>query len=522
MRAAAEPSRVSSAVIARDGRRERVVDCSPRAAASGVRRGMSVPSARAVSAEIVVLPLDRAAERRTLEGLAAALFRFTPDVAVDGPHALLLETGRTAARFGGEAALVRTLCAFVGGAGFTVAVGVAAHPGTARCLARAATSLRAPPTETSGAGRGAAVADSGGAVLRAGGDALRAIAPLPWSCLEPDAAAADACRALGLRTIGDVFALPRTALPSRFGDAFVAALAAAAGETTEVVVRFTPPAGFAERLELWSPVEEAAPLLFAATRLFAAAESALDARESGATEARLRFERIGAEPVVISLRPSEPARRAAVFVRLLQHRLERLSLDAPTEALELYIPPEAWVRIHPTAPDLFSPCATSASEAAEFRDRLATRLGAERVLTAVVCADHRPERAYRFRPHGARAGGATATERPVGTSSTGATATQAAEVAAPPGGRRPLELFSPPEEIEIAVDADGAPYGYVDPVGRRGTLRVIRGPERIAAGWWDGEDADRAYFEVETAAGFRWWLFHDLAAGGWRRHGAFS
>lgn len=486
---------------------------------------MSVPSARAVCAEIVVLPFDADAERRTLEGLAAALFRFTPDVAVDGPHALLLETGRTAARFGGEAALVRAIGAFVDGAGFSVAIGVAAHSGTARCLARAATPFRSSPEASPGTRPSVAVADSGCYALRADGEARCAIASLPWSCLDPDAVAGDACRALGLRTIGDVLALPRASLPSRFGEAFVAALAAAAGETTEAVVRFTPRAGFAERLEFWSPVEDISPLLFAATRLFSAAEAALEARDSGATEARLRFERIGLPPVVVALRPTAPVRSAAVFVRLLQHRLERFTLDAATEALELYIPPEAWTGLDAVQPELFAPRETAASEAAELCDRLAVRLGAERVLTAVVCADHRPERAYRFRPHGAGAVGATILRRTGVAASkvaTAATATQAAEVAVPPGGRRPFELFSPPEAIEVAADADDMPYGYVDSFGRRADLRVVRGPERIAAGWWDGEDADRAYFEVETATGLRWWLFHDLAAGGWRLHGAFS
>jgi protein ImuB len=53
-------------------------------------------------------------------------------------------------------------------------------------------------------------------------------------------------------------------------------------------------------------------------------------------------------------------------------------------------------------------------------------------------------------------------------------------------------------------------------------LALVRGPERIAAGWWDGRDAERAYFEVETEEGARLWLFLDRREDAWYQHGTFS
>jgi protein ImuB len=215
----------------------------------------------------------------------------------------------------------------------------------------------------------------------------------------------------------------------------------------------------------------------------------------------LRFVFVGGKAAVVALRPSRPARRTASFVRLLQHRLEAAPASEPVEALELYIPPEAWAPLLAAEPGLFTPAEADDAEAADLADRLVARLGPARVLKASLTADHRPERAYRWRPYDAR---------------------EEASTADPPCGPRPLELFAPPEPLEVAADAAGAPYGYVDESGRREPLRVVRGPERVAAGWWDGADVDRAYFEVETRDGLRWWLYRDLADGGWRRHGAFS
>ena len=77
---------------------------------------------------------------------------------------------------------------------------------------------------------------------------------------------------------------------------------------------------------------------------------------------------------------------------------------------------------------------------------------------------------------------------------------------------------------EPIAERDGRPW-------RRGTLRLLAGPERIESGWWqEGEtsgggtgDARRDYF-VALTADARWaWIFRELRApGGWFLHGWFG
>jgi protein ImuB len=116
-------------------------------------------------------------------------------------------------------------------------------------------------------------------------------------------------------------------------------------------------------------------------------------------------------------------------------------------------------------------------------ERLVARLGEGRVLRARLVAEARPERAYALSPE----------TRPPKT-----------PAAPPPRApfRRPVRLFDPPR-----------------PVAAEG-LRLVRGPERIATGWWDGERSGRDYHEAEDGSGARRWVFRSDA--GWKLHGSFA
>jgi protein ImuB len=61
------------------------------------------------------------------------------------------------------------------------------------------------------------------------------------------------------------------------------------------------------------------------------------------------------------------------------------------------------------------------------------------------------------------------------------------------------------------------------PVPLRGHLRILSGPERLESGWWDGGDARRDYYVLETAQGQRAWAFVPPGEqDGWMLHGWFA
>lgn len=462
----------------------RVVIASPAAEAAGVRPGLGVAAARALCAALVVLRDDPPADARALERLAVRLLRFTPDVCVDGKDALQLEIGRTAHHFGGEAALVGQVRESCRALGHEAALGVAATPEAARVLARAA-------------------------LLGHAGDEA-GLERCPWQALAPEEPVAQACTALGVRTIGELLALPRAGLATRTTIAFVQQLQRLRGELDEPLARVVPPERFEDELDLLDPATSAAPLLFAAKRLFDAAEAELEARSRLLVSATVTLVPVGREaPRAITIAPSEPTRSAQLLVRLLAHRLERERLAAPIDRVQLAFERSVPCRARQDA--LFEQAAREVRDrdvghlAAALRDRLAVRLGDPQVQTAELVADWRPERAFRLRRHGEAAPAAGGGE-------------PAAEGAP---GPRPLELDADPMPLQVDVDRDGAPRALRER-GRGVPLRVVRGPERIASGWWDGRDVERAYFEVETGEGARLWLFCDLRSGAFFRHGTFS
>ena len=68
------------------------------------------------------------------------------------------------------------------------------------------------------------------------------------------------------------------------------------------------------------------------------------------------------------------------------------------------------------------------------------------------------------------------------------------------------------------------PAARLDAVGGpRVRDRADLGPgARVETGWWRGADVRRDYYVAETTDGERFWLFRDLAAGGWFVHGVFE
>src|SRR5690606_14768119 len=84
---------------------------------------------------------------------------------------------------------------------------------------------------------------------------------------------------------------------------------------------------------------------------------------------------------------------------------------------------------------------------------------------------------------------------------------------------------------EGAVDIDEAPprpprpcWLLPRPIPLRDPRpRIVSGPERLESGWWDGEDARRDYYVIETSQGQRAWAFAPPGEQGhWMLQGWFS
>lgn len=283
---------------------------------------------------------------------------------------------------------------------------------------------------------------------------------------------------VGIRQLRQLFALPRDGLRRRFGNGLLAHLDRMLGDAPELLDYYRPPDTFDLRVELAYEVEQHQALLFPVRRLTADLAAFLAGRDGGVQRFALRLEHDDRPPTPVEIGLLAAERDPALLFELTRSRLERAEIPAPVVALRLIarqLPPFV-----PAGHDLFDERPVGAVPWEQLRERLRARLGPDAVYRVAEATDPRPERAWK-RDDG---GSAVSTlDRPP----------------------RPAWLLKQPIPLH-----DPAPC-------------ILAGPERLESGWWDGEDARRDYYVLETSLGQRAWAFAPVGEQGhWMLHGWFA
>lgn len=442
--------------------RQRVVAATAAALARGVRPGLRVAGALAITPSLQLIARDRGAEHATLVQLATWAGCCTPYVSIDPPDALLLEVSRCLRLFGGLPALADKLERGAADLGLTVRLAAAPTPLAARWLARVR-----PGTLISGAP-----------------DWSHCLETLPIELLTEGTGVPDSALELllgiGMRTLGEAARLPRHGLARRTSASVLQALALARGEQPDPRRWHVVPPRFASRLVLPAPVSTTEPLLFASRRLVAELTGWLAALHAGVDRCDLHLEHEDPPESVLHITTGQPGRDEARFVMLLREQLARFNLRAPVEALRLSADTPV-VRTGHT-PDLFGDAEQARDAASLLLERLRARLGSDAVYGIRPWPEHRPEQAWRHAEPG----------------------TASTYVGKWPP--RPVWLLAEPQSLTSIRH-----------------LTLLSGPERIASGWWDGADVQRDYYVAQAPHAGRLWIFERLdPPGGWYVHGYFG
>lgn len=439
--------------------------CDAWARMLGVSPGMGLAAAWMLAPRLRVQPRQAVLERETLEGIAACVRRFTPQVSLELPDGILAEIGRSLRLFGGLVPLARRMRIEIEAMGFAVTLAAAPTARGAWWLALA--------------GRETLIAER--AVLEP------ALAALPAEVACQGVAALELMRDLGIATLGELLALPREGVAQRFGHGLLDELRQALGDAPEARAWFVPPPRFAARLELPGEVTHTEGVLFAARRLLVQLEGFLAARHAGVRTFQLTLQHRNVCPKVLEIRLASLGREAERLLRLLRERLDSLVLTEPIEALRL----EAGelVPLPERAMQLFQGANGETESWLRLIERLQARLGTNAVYGLAARPEHRPERAWQSLAAGERAKTREGTW----------------------GEARPLWLLDPPRRLREEGDVlcDGGP------------LELLAGPERIESGWWDGGDVTRDYFIARAADAALLWVFRQ-SSGGWYLHGLFA
>ena len=450
------------ALISRDQARPTIVDAMPAVRATGVRRGHTLAAAQALCPQLKTVPHDPAQEQKLRELLAGWAYGYSSHVSLREEEAILVEIGGSLKLFGPWPRMEQRWRAELNALGISHRLAVAPTALGALALARAQ--------------HGVFVGNP--ATLRQALDAL------PIAHARIDALAAEALRGMGLSRLREVCALPRAGLVRRFGAALADHLDRLCGAAPDPLPLHRPPDRFHARMEFDHEIESSEALRFPLRRLIDDLCAFLTSRDGGVQQLELVFEHDPLQfkqlaPTRIAIGLQSPQRDARTLLDLCVLRLQGGTIPAPVRALAVVaaqLPPFV-----PLARDLFDEPRGAQLDWPQLADRLRSRLGSETVYALETADDPRPERAWRKR---------VAASNPA---------------SARKLGPRPSWLLRRPQPLR------GEPR------------RILAGPERIEAGWWDGGDLRRDYYVIETREGQRAWAFRGI--GGeepWLLHGWFA
>lgn len=323
---------------------------------------------------------------------------------------------------------------------------------------------------------------------------------LPLMALPEVAAHASTLGPMGCRHLGDVRRLPRAGLSRRLGPKPLQALDQAMGLQPEPMAWCVPPEVFDVSLELPGRVEQVEALLHAASQMVTQLAHWLGARQHGVQAFTLHWRheghaRAAGEGGACTVRMADPTRDIERLLRVLSEHLQHLTLAGPVGTVRLRAD-----LVVPQATDsgcLFSELdglAHSVSPHAQARalnallEHLSARLGDQQVRTGRLVPDHRPERAQRWGPWQARSAPVLATE-PLRWSDA------------------PAPTWLAPAPLPLALQ--GPRHGRLQPL-YHGPLRLLAGPHRIEAGWWDrtdGAGVSRDYHLAHSPVAGLVWVF---------------
>jgi len=518
--AARDDEAVPFATVAETAGRRLLAAVNPAASATGLVPGMPLADALSFFPGLATAAAEPAQDATALRRLAEWCGRYSPWTAPDGADGVRVEITGSAHLWGGEGALAADLAARLQRRCIAARIAIADTLGAAWATAR--------------------FAETGqDTIILSPKDYRTALAPLPVEALRLDPATAQGLRQVGLKRIGDLYAMPRDALVRRFGEMVARRLDQALDDLPEPLSPLAEKPTRRVRLSFAEPIADPADLSLAAERLIADLAPRLAREGTGARRLDLDFYRVDGRVERIRLGTSRPSRDPHHLAALFKERLDTIDPGLGIEDVILTA-----FAVEPLPAEQIGlpghPAGNPASGIAPFLDRLGNRLGLASVSRLEPRESHIPERAsvrvpISVTPADPRDG----PQRPAARGGAQGQLTPGPRSLDTRQGRddgikppRPLRLFDPPEPVEAFwLLPDDPPFRFA---WRRRRHRVARadGPERIAEEWWQPKgsgavDAVRDYYRVEDEEGRRFWLFRTGFHGGgepprWFVHGVFS
>lgn len=453
------------------------------AEAKGAISGMTLADAKAIVNNLEVIPHIEGQEEKLLNALGEWCIRYTPQVAVDFPHGLILDISGCAHLWGGEGNYLKEIITRLRSKGYHVRGAIADTAGTAWAVAHfgQVKPIIAPDKQA---------------------DALQ---DLPPAALRLASEVLDRLHKLGLYEIRNFIDIQRSALRRRFGPDLLLRIDQALGYEDEPLPYLCPVEPYIERLPCLEPIRARAGIEIAIKMLLERLCSRLYQDGKGILLAILKCYRLDGKVIQVQIGSSYASCEIMRLYQLFELKIELIKPNLGIELFTLEAP-----KIDDTDSEqeyLWSAegCGLENKNLAALLDTVANKIGADKIHRYLPEEHYWPEKSFTtVSSLKEQASSCWRNDRP-----------------------RPSLLLPKPVSIEVsAILPDNPPMLFVYN-GIRHMVIKADDAERIERAWWeDNEKQHRDYYIVEDDEGRRYWIFrsghyHDDRSG-WYLHGFFA
>jgi len=468
-----EQQQVAAVLVKTQQGRSLVHSVSTAARAQGIHVDMPINAAYALSPGLKVYTFDESAQNHRLQQLALWAEQFTSKISIQSPPALLLEVRGSIRLFGGLASLQRHIRQQLHHQWYHYFLSaITPTPLASLLLARSAKDV--------------VITDK--TVLRS------VLGPLSVRYLPIGVKKKRQLHNTGVRVLRDLFRLPRQALARRFGTEVTHYIDRALGLVPDPLDFFSSGERFEAYYEFPLEVRKTGLILPVAEQLLEQLTLFLRERDICIIQYEFRLQHGAQSATTLIVGMRQPSRDAQHLLLLLTEQLQRCAPKAAVRSVLLSAQEFLPFISSSASLGLLTDIVSQPSALADTADinllleQLQNRLGRDAIRTLHSASDHRPEYAFR-----------------VGDKS--------------PQSRQKLQLQRPmwllPEPRRLA-QRDKRPW-------LNGPIKLLKGPERIEAGWWSGEDVRRDYYVAVDRHGSHLWIFQTLnEQQQWYLHGVFA
>lgn len=323
--------------------RGRVYAADALAAAAGVVVGMPITRARALSPEADVVVIRPSLIRRIRTELLERFSQFSQYAEMTRDHELharlLIDLGKLKPSLG--ASLGRQMIEMAAEAGYSAAVGIAENPFCAQIAA-----INAP---------------LGQIRLISPAETIAFLAGQPSERLPASKETARRLDLFGLRTIGQVAAIPRSALILQFGEEGARLHRLANGQDGHRIPRYIPPETAESQRQFEPPVEDSLILDSVLNAMAAVLMETLTARDQTCGRVILTLNTDDGAELEATLNTREPIASAVDLARVLGRLFRKHTLHAPIERVSVQI--GRFAQVKPRQLSLFDEDTTSSPHA---------------------------------------------------------------------------------------------------------------------------------------------------------------